>query len=42
MKNLYADPAHAATVTRLKAELERLKREVKDTDRFADSLPPTT
>jgi arylsulfatase A-like enzyme len=39
MRNVYADPAHAATVKRLKAELARLKAEVKDSDRFADSLP---
>jgi arylsulfatase A-like enzyme len=30
MKNLYHDPAHAATVKRLKAELDRLQREVGD------------
>ncbi len=40
MRNLYADPAHAATVKRLEAELQRLKKELKDDDRFADKLPP--
>jgi arylsulfatase A-like enzyme len=30
MKNLYHDPAHAATVKRLKAELDRLQREAGD------------
>jgi len=32
MNNLYADPAHAATVAQLKERLARLKREVGDTD----------
>src|SRR5262249_34111128 len=34
LKNLYADPAHAATVKKLKEELFRLKKELKDEDRF--------
>ncbi|MFZ9746702.1 MAG: sulfatase [Opitutaceae bacterium] len=31
-KNVYADPAHAATVRQLKAELLRVKQEIGDTD----------
>jgi arylsulfatase A-like enzyme len=40
LKNVYADPAHAETVKTLKAELYRLKKELKDDDQFADQLPP--
>ena len=39
MKNLYSDPAHAETVKKLKAEMYRLKKELKDNDQFADKLP---
>ncbi|HKX28278.1 MAG TPA: sulfatase [Blastocatellia bacterium] len=39
MHNLYADPAAAGLVKRLKAELYRLKRELKDDDQFANDLP---
>jgi arylsulfatase A-like enzyme len=39
LKNLYSDPAHAETVKTLKAELYRLKGELKDNDRFANELP---
>ncbi len=39
MKNLYADPAYAEVVKKLKAEMERLKKELKDDDQFADKLP---
>jgi arylsulfatase A-like enzyme len=39
MRNLYADPAYAATVKRLKTELVRLKKALKDEDQFADALP---
>ena len=39
MKNVYGDPAYADVVKRLKAELYRLKKEVKDEDQFADNLP---
>lgn len=39
MKNVYNDPAYAEMMTKLKAELARLKKEVKDNDRFADKLP---
>jgi arylsulfatase A-like enzyme len=38
-KNLAADPAHAAKLTELKAELARLKKEAKDDDQFADKMP---
>jgi len=37
--NVYADPAYAETVKRLKAELYRLKKELKDEDQFADRPP---
>jgi arylsulfatase A-like enzyme len=40
VKNVYADPAYAAVVSELKAELGRLKQELKDEDQFADQLPP--
>jgi len=40
LKNLYDDPAQADTVTKLKAELARLKKEVQDNDEFADKQPP--
>jgi len=36
LHNLYNDPAQADTVARLKAELYRLKKEVRDNDQFAD------
>jgi arylsulfatase A-like enzyme len=39
MHNLAADPAHVATLEKLKTELYRLKKELKDDDRFADELP---
>jgi len=37
--NLYSDPAQAETVAKLKAELYRLKKELKDDDQFADKQP---
>ncbi len=40
LKNVYAAPAYAYTVELLKAELSRLKKEVKDDDQFADKTPP--
>lgn len=40
LRNLYTDPAHAATVTKLKSEVQRLKKEVQDEDQFAQSQPP--
>jgi arylsulfatase A-like enzyme len=39
MRNLYADPASADVVARLKDELARLKKESGDTDQFADRVP---
>jgi arylsulfatase A-like enzyme len=39
MNNLYADPASAGLVNKLKAEMYRLKKELKDEDRFANELP---
>jgi arylsulfatase A-like enzyme len=39
MHNVVSDPAYAEVLARLKAELRRLRAELKDTDRFADSLP---
>jgi len=40
LHNLYNDPAQAGTVAKLKAELYRLKKELKDDDRYADEQPP--
>jgi len=40
LRNLYADPAQQPLVAKLKQELYRLKRELKDADQFADQLPP--
>jgi arylsulfatase A-like enzyme len=39
LKNLYNDPAHAETVKKLKEEMYRLKKELKDEDQFADKTP---
>ena len=39
MKNLYSDPSQAATIRRLKAEMEKLKTQLGDKDQFADKLP---
>ena len=39
MRNIYDDPAAQKTVARLKQELRRLKKELKDEDQFADKLP---
>jgi arylsulfatase A-like enzyme len=39
LKNVYADPAYAETVKILKAELYRLKKELKDDDRFEKAVP---
>jgi len=39
MQNVYGDPAYRKTVEQLKKEMYRLKKELKDQDRFADSLP---
>jgi len=40
LHNLYNDPAQEEQVAKLKAELYRLKKEVKDDDQFADKQPP--
>jgi arylsulfatase A-like enzyme len=40
MRNLYAEPGQQGRVAELKAELQRLKREVKDDDQYADREPP--
>jgi arylsulfatase A-like enzyme len=39
LNNLYGDPSQAETVKRLKAELYRLKKDLKDEDQFADGIP---
>lgn len=39
LHNLYHSPAHTEIVRQLKAELERLRRELRDQDQFADSPP---
>ena len=39
LNNLYNDPAQANVVAKLKLELYRLKKEVKDDDQFADKQP---
>lgn len=36
MRNIYADPAQARTVAKLKAELARLRKQLDDRDQFAD------
>ncbi len=40
LRNLYHDPAQQGVVAQLKAELYRLKKEVKDEDQFAWQQPP--
>jgi arylsulfatase A-like enzyme len=39
MRNVYRDPAYAKIVEKLKKELYRLKKELKDDDQFANELP---
>ncbi|MBL8205956.1 MAG: sulfatase [Blastocatellia bacterium] len=39
MRNIYSEPSSAKTVESLKKELQRLKKEFKDDDQFADKLP---
>lgn len=39
MKNLSNDPALADTIKRLKEEMYRLKKELKDEDQFEKELP---
>jgi arylsulfatase A-like enzyme len=41
LNNLYDDPAHADTVRQLKAEMYRLKKELKDENQFENELPKT-
>ncbi|GMU22657.1 MAG: N-acetylglucosamine-6-sulfatase [Phycisphaerae bacterium] len=40
LNNVYSDPAYQETVEELKAELQRLKKQFKDEDQFADQQPP--
>jgi arylsulfatase A-like enzyme len=40
LHNIYNDPGQQPIVTKLKAELYRLKKELKDDDQFANELPP--
>ena len=40
LHNLYNDPAQKEVVARLKTELSRLKKEVKDDDQYASEQPP--
>jgi arylsulfatase A-like enzyme len=40
LHNLYNDPAQAPIMAKLKTELYRLKKELKDDDQFTDKLPP--
>lgn len=39
LHNIYNDPAAAETVAKLKAELYRLKKELRDDDQFAEQQP---
>jgi arylsulfatase A-like enzyme len=39
MRNVYQDPAYHEAIPRLKEELYRLKKELKDEDQFVDKLP---
>jgi arylsulfatase A-like enzyme len=39
VKNAYGDAAYSGTVKKLRNELHRLKKELKDNDQFADNLP---
>ena len=39
MHNIYNDPKAQKVVARLKQELYRLKKELKDEDQFADKQP---
>ncbi|MHC1763336.1 MAG: sulfatase [Verrucomicrobiia bacterium] len=40
LRNVYEDPAYADIVAKLKTELYRLKKEVRDNDEFAKQQPP--
>ena len=39
MNNVYSDPAYQKIVAQLKVEMNRLRKELKDEDQFADTLP---
>jgi hypothetical protein len=39
MNNAYNDPQYRDMIDNLKVRLERLKKEVKDDDQFADAPP---
>jgi arylsulfatase A-like enzyme len=39
VRNVYADPANGGLVTKLKTELYRLKKDLKDEDQFQENLP---
>jgi hypothetical protein len=39
MRNIYGDPKAERVVARLKQQLWRLKKELKDEDQFAEALP---
>ena len=40
MRNIYEDPAQLGTLAKLKRELARLRKELKDNDEFANAQPP--
>lgn len=40
MRNLYGDPARQGAIQKLKSELARLKKELRDEDQFAEQQPP--
>jgi len=40
LHNIYNDPGQKDLVAKLKTELYRLKKDLKDTDQFADQQPP--
>ncbi|MDB6037635.1 MAG: arylsulfatase family protein, partial [Verrucomicrobiales bacterium] len=40
LRNIYADSDQKPLIAKLKTELYRLKKELKDDDQFADQLPP--
>jgi arylsulfatase A-like enzyme len=40
LANVYGDPGNASLVKRLKQELQRLRKEVRDRDQFSSTLPP--
>jgi arylsulfatase A-like enzyme len=42
VRNVYSDPAQADVVAKLKAEIHRLKKDLRDEDQFADALPTDT